>query len=78
MLTVDFKKRTDNSGINLIIVGGTLTEKSFLGIPYDSLYAATSLKEAKDWLGSGDIGACCRGTQETAGGYHWKYAEKIN
>ncbi len=42
------KKRADNSGINLIIIGGTLTEKSFLGIPYDSLYAATSIKEAKE------------------------------
>ncbi len=45
---VDLKKETDNSGINLIIIGGTLTDKSFLGIPYSSLYVATSLKEAKE------------------------------
>ena len=34
------------SEMNLVIYGGAMTDKSFLGIPYESVYATTTLKEA--------------------------------
>lgn len=32
-------------------------------------------KKAEEWSGvrAGDIQACCRGNQKTAGGLHWEY-----
>lgn len=36
--------------LNLTFVGGTLITKSFLGIPYKSMYAATTLKEVEEIL----------------------------
>lgn len=33
------------------------------------------IKDAKQWLGKGDIGACLKGRTETAGGYHWQYVD---
>ena len=33
------------------------------------------IKDAKQWLGKGDIGACCKGRCKTAGGYHWQYVD---
>ena len=38
-------------------------------------YIFDSIAEAKKWLGKGSIGACCRGEQATAGGYHWEYVQ---
>lgn len=35
-----------------------------------------TIKEAKEWLGKGDISACIRGVAKTAGGYHWMYCEE--
>ncbi|MDP2692818.1 MAG: GIY-YIG nuclease family protein [bacterium] len=32
-----------------------------------------SIKEAKRWLGKGDIASCVSGRQHVAGGYHWIY-----
>ena len=34
----------------------------------------SSITEAKRFIGSGDIGACVRGKQKTAGGFKWKFA----
>lgn len=34
-----------------------------------------SLKEAKEWLGKGNIKSCCQGIRKTAGGYHWQYVD---
>lgn len=33
------------------------------------------IKDAKQWLGKGNIGACLKGRTETAGGYHWQYVD---
>lgn len=33
------------------------------------------IKEAKQWLGKGDIRGCCKGRLKTAGGYHWMYVD---
>ena len=41
------------------------------GSVYDSMIEAASAVGLKS---SGHIGQCCRGTRNTAGGYHWKYA----
>ena len=38
--------QTANSAISLVIYGGALVEKSFLGIPYKSVYAATTVDQA--------------------------------
>ena len=35
-----------------------------------------SIKEAQEWLGKGNIRACCKGRSKTAGGYHWEYVEE--
>lgn len=32
-----------------------------------------TVKKACEWCGSIKVGACCRGEQHTAGGYHWEY-----
>ena len=32
-----------------------------------------TIKEAKEWLGKGNINDCLRGKQKVAGGYHWEY-----
>jgi hypothetical protein len=36
-----------------------------------------SIKKAKEWLGKGDIRSCCRGKQNTAGNFIWKYKKDI-
>ena len=42
---------TENeSALNLIIYGGIMTKQSFLGIPYDTLYAATTLNKANQMI----------------------------
>lgn len=33
------------------------------------------IKDANEWLGKGDIGACLKGRAKTAGGYHWQYID---
>ena len=35
-----------------------------------------TVKEAKQWLGKGDIRSCLKGRQKTAGGYHWMYYDE--
>lgn len=35
-----------------------------------------SIREAKEWLGKGDIIHCLRGQQKTAGGYRWMYYDE--
>ena len=38
-----------------------------------------SIKEADGYLGylgKGHIGDCCKGTRQTAGGYHWRYTDE--
>ncbi|MEE1075162.1 MAG: DUF5696 domain-containing protein, partial [Acutalibacteraceae bacterium] len=42
------EKADDNAELNLVIYGGIMTERSFFGIPYDSIFAATTLNEARD------------------------------
>ncbi len=46
------KYKTDNSGkdspLYLQVLGGAMTEESFIGIPYKTLKTATTLKQAKD------------------------------
>lgn len=39
-----------NSAMNLVIYGGANVNKSFLGIPYKSVYAATTVKQAKQMI----------------------------
>ena len=39
-------KETDDSAMNLVIYGGASITKSFLGIPYSSVYPATTLEQA--------------------------------
>lgn len=39
------KQNEDDSRLSLTFVGGTMTTKSFLGIPYKSLYAVTTLSD---------------------------------
>ena len=34
-----------------------------------------TIKEAKQWLGKGDIQGCLKGKYKTAGGYHWQYVD---
>ncbi len=43
----DLPDKSEETPFNLIIVGGALIKRSFLGIPYTELYAATTLKEAQ-------------------------------
>lgn len=33
------------------------------------------VKEAKAWLGKGNVLACAKGRTKTAGGYHWQYVD---
>jgi len=40
----------NESALNLIIYGGIMTKQSFLGIPYDTLYAATTLSQANQMI----------------------------
>ena len=51
---VKSKNMPDNtkneSALNLIIYGGIMTKQSFLGIPYDTLYAATTLSQANQMV----------------------------
>lgn len=42
------KSVTDNTPLNIKILGGTEIKNSFLGIPYTSLYALTTLNEAEN------------------------------
>ena len=41
-------ERGEDTSLNVTIVGGTLVNKSFFGIPYKSLLPATTLSQAKD------------------------------
>ena len=34
-----------------------------------------TIKEAEEWLGKGNISDCLSGRKNSAGGYHWKYAD---
>lgn len=43
----DLVEREQESSLNIEFVGGAMVKKSFLGIPYDSLYATTTLTQAK-------------------------------
>ena len=43
----DAKSGIDGSDLNLVIYGGIECKKSFLGVPYTSLYAATTLDQAE-------------------------------
>lgn len=43
--------KTDETNLNLIVYGGCVTKKSFFGIPYDSVYAATTLKDVEEIIG---------------------------
>ena len=36
------------------------------------------IKDAEKWCGKAGVGACCKGKQATAGGYHWKYYNENN
>ena len=40
------EKKYDTAKLHLKLYGGTYVKKSFLGVPYDSLYCLTSLKDA--------------------------------
>ena len=40
-------KKTDDSILNITLVGGTMIDKSFLGIPYRDLLAATTINDAR-------------------------------
>ncbi|MEE1006931.1 MAG: DUF5696 domain-containing protein [Acutalibacteraceae bacterium] len=42
----DSGTETANSAMNLVIYGGAMIDKSFLGIPYKSVFATTTLEEA--------------------------------
>ena len=43
--------RVDNeSALNLTFIGGTMVDKSFLGIPYDDLFVTTSIKDVQKTL----------------------------
>lgn len=44
----DLVEREKESSLNVEIVGGAIVKKSFLGIPYDSLYATTTLSQAQE------------------------------
>lgn len=37
----------------------------------------SSIKEAKHWLGRGDIGACCRHRQKKAGNHFWAFSDDV-
>lgn len=41
---------TVDSAMNLVIYGGATVSKSFLGIPYKSVYAATTIKQAEQMV----------------------------
>jgi len=43
------------------------------GIIYDSIKKASEATT----ISCGSIGMCCRGRRETAGGYHWKYVDRM-
>ena len=36
------------STIDINMVGGTMIKKSFVGVPYETLYASTTLKDVSD------------------------------
>jgi hypothetical protein len=42
------------------------------------IYASAHEAGEKTGLAPQNIGACCRGKQKTAGGYHWQFAEASN
>lgn len=44
-------EKADESPLSVTFVGGVMINKSFLGMPYRDLVAATTLKDAKDILG---------------------------
>lgn len=50
VLSAGYKTASKDSEMNLIIYGGIMTKKSFLGIPYESLYAATTVDEASEMV----------------------------
>ena len=39
---------SDRERLNLTLIGGSMITKSFLGIPYQSIYASTTVSQAKD------------------------------
>ena len=44
------EKVTEESALNLTMLGGVMVTKSFLGVPYDDLVAATTVTEAQEIL----------------------------
>ena len=46
----DVAAETKNSALNLVIYGGAMVDKSFLGIPYKSLYATTTVNQAYEMV----------------------------
>ena len=46
----DVASGTKNSAMNLVIYGGAMVDKSFIGIPYKSLYAATTVNQAYEMV----------------------------
>lgn len=41
----------------------------------ETLQVFTTIKEAKEWLGKGNISSSLKDESKTAGGYHWMYYE---
>lgn len=57
-----------------------LTNRKDLSIPVICLETGTvylSIEDAKRKTGIRNIGECCRGNRNTAGGYHWEYTTNI-
>ncbi len=46
------EEKQSNNFLNLTILGGTMIKKSFLGVPYDKLYQATTIKQAEEIVDS--------------------------
>jgi hypothetical protein len=54
---------------------GGSNRKAILCVETGVVYASSHEAGEKTGLAYQNIGACCRGTQETAGGCHWQFAE---
>ena len=68
-----YKYKCDNRNRTYYTGGNNASAKKVLCVETGQVFG--SIVEAKQWLGKGDINACVKGRNETAGGYHWQYVD---
>ena len=70
----EHKKKLSEAGKGLF--AGDKNPRARAVICLETLDVFTTIKEAKEWLGKGDVKACCQGKTKTCGGYHWMYYDE--